>query len=422
MMPIEAQVLLGGPLLGGLLLRLVPRAFQPERRRVVLAATVLLVLAAPFVVAPWASPSIYDLIFSSWLVELTLLGPSLLPTATRLRWFTAGILTVCLFVGAASLETLARQLPSPPQSRGPVSGPALYPMRDARCATLFETGTVPARPQVPGVRRVIHLGDSLVFGEGVPEAANFVSLLKRARRNEEHLNYGLSNTGPDFYLARLRREAVGLNADDVIVYLFLGNDAWDIDGSYLCCADGPLLGAIEDGLPSNCPRPTWRHSLRYRLAVEPAPYLVRLLATRSEAANRLEAILERTARGLAWTTNELAGTPAQQARLGAILVALRDQVKSMHARLTLVLLPPRWSLVHPKPDDPFQALHRLVVKDANDAGIRTFDAWDLVQSALTGDPNEDWFVGTNDRDPHFGLAGHRLMAQWLSSTVLQPDP
>ena len=91
-----------------------------------------------------------------------------------------------------------------------------------------------ADARVPGVYRVVALGDSFVYG-GVAEADHWCGRLERAlaaSRGQpvEVLRLGVPGTGPPFYLRMWELEGARLAPDVVVVGLFAGNDFFDEQG------------------------------------------------------------------------------------------------------------------------------------------------------------------------------------------------
>jgi hypothetical protein len=85
----------------------------------------------------------------------------------------------------------------------------------------------------PGTRRVLVVGDSYVFGWGVPEADSIPGQLRArlasATSPVEVVNAGYhAGYSPDAYYAYLRREGMRLAPDVVVLVVFTGNDISDV--------------------------------------------------------------------------------------------------------------------------------------------------------------------------------------------------
>lgn len=87
----------------------------------------------------------------------------------------------------------------------------------------------------PGVRRILVLGDSFVWGYGVGDDEIFTEVLeRRLERSPPHagvryevLNTGVSGWGTDQEYLFLRREGFRYRPDVVVLAFFIVNDAWN---------------------------------------------------------------------------------------------------------------------------------------------------------------------------------------------------
>src|SRR5439155_1080671 len=80
--------------------------------------------------------------------------------------------------------------------------------------------------RVAGKRRVLVLGDSLVFGYGVEQDEVFTDVLEGMLPATEVINAGVSGYGTDQELLWFRSEGVRYRPDLVII-LMTGNDEWE---------------------------------------------------------------------------------------------------------------------------------------------------------------------------------------------------
>ena len=399
--------------LGCLLGRRLPR----RGRR---AATVLGVLLAA--VGPlWLGPlvpavSIHDVCFVAAAFAIGLL-------AARAELIGLLVSAVVLVVGLGAVEVYFRQRPIP--TRGALPAEAqwywTHEEREYGCRAFFpeaygddwspEWGDAPP-PRRPGVRRVLHVGDSMLAALDVQRGQRYTSLLEALRPGEEHLNLGILSIGPDAELLVLRRWLGRLHPDEVVLHVMPGNDVNDVDRPYACCHDGPLLDWDGSTPTERCHEPAWRFSRRKLLAQGPAPFPLRMLAYHSEAARRLLDGIERmTARAEAANDE-----PTQWAHFGGTLVAIRDEVARAGIPLTAVVLPSRREVV--ERGRGYRDVHDRIISITRAAGIRTVDAWDLFEQAIQRDPGAAWFLEAPN-NPHFERAGHRLYADWLARTLWQ---
>lgn len=412
-------VALAPPLAGALVGRRLARLARPAPSLVWPLA--LAALVGPLAVAVRLPFSIYDLVLASLTFTAGLFVGRASPRFDRRQLRGPLVSAVVLLAGAAVVEAVARRLPEPAvQLRQP--GEMHFVLRDDnrdfRCGALFNPSSVPPRAD-RRVPRVVYVGDSMLNPLDQPRESTFFELVKQQRPESEHINLGVGGIGPDMYLSLLRQHLDGLDADEVVLFLFLGNDIFDIDRPYGCCGGGPLLGPAP-GLALQCSEPAYARSYRDHWLRDPAPYSLRVFGHWSKAARLIAGAFARAQQVRPWRVTDWVGNDAQLARLRVILFAIRDEVARHHIPLRLVMIPPRWSLEGHPAVDPFAHMHASALRSAADAGIQTFDAWDTFQAAIDREPRRDWFHTEGTGNPHFGIAGHRLMADFLLTRVLPP--
>lgn len=258
----------------------------------------------------------------------------------------------------------------------------------AACALAFAEPADPERPPA-----VLHLGDSIVHGSGVrPEEA----VVAQLGRNEPAVHHRVAATpgvGPDVLLLALRRQLQRGPWDQVVLYLFPGNDVAEVDWPYACCPGGPLLDA---SLGARCEAPTHPSSIELWLQSSPPPLPIRVGGEVSRVLAHVDA------RWSGWRGRQVHGfTPstieAGQRRVVAIAIAMTAEVRAAGAVPTVVVLP------DPRPD-PRGNLTADVVASLTRAGVDPVDARAWLASAGPED-----FV-----DPiHLSPAGHARLAAWL---------
>lgn len=119
-----------------------------------------------------------------------------------------------------------------------------------------------ARERTPGVRRIVALGDSFVFGVGVDYGERFTELLEQKIPKVEVLNFGANAFGTDQELRTLETEALGYKPDLVIVVVFLGNDLVDIRHERRFSMPKPWFELAGGELVLHPPRHTWDVGVR----------------------------------------------------------------------------------------------------------------------------------------------------------------
>ncbi len=196
----------------------------------------------------------------------------------------------------------------------------------------------PIGPKAPGERRVVVLGDSLVFSVQVPLAQTFCEGLERrlnaaegarAGRRWRVINAGVQGYSPVHEWFFFDRVAAAFEPDIVLVVVFVGNDAVEaqdlepwLEAGRPLAAEGPALGTVRRIVRSShvlqLIRVRW-DQLRSRFT-SPAP--------ERPLASYLEDPPEFVGHGLAVT--------------GRIVRLIADRAASVGARAGLVLMPARF--------------------------------------------------------------------------------
>jgi hypothetical protein len=268
---------------------------------------------------------------------------------------------------------------------------------------------VPSRPGTR--RRVLHVGDSMVFGANVPRDQTFTVRLDELEPDVQHLNGGISGMAPDDYLVVLRRWVEHQPIDLAVMYLFAGNDLVGMDAPHPCSAWQPIL-TYDDGTarlryPS---APQTEHGLgvQWLLNNSPLPYLLRaMIAGGSVAAAFVGAAFDSWVTGALW-----AQTSAPVQHLETILRSARDELRERHIAFVVVVLPAAGAIEIP--GGPSEYLSRNVREIATRLDIPLHDATDLIRDALARGEHPIQPDGS-----HFNEEGHRLIARWLHTRLPQ---
>lgn len=418
------------PLAAGLLLGTGQRLSLKRRVAgiwpVLLVLTVLAGLGAGVGFA-WMRVGLWDLLSVAGLATAGWgLGAHVLATR-RGPFVLAGVTSL---LGLIALEAMARILPMPPAFPPAEEASLLIPSLEARqaqgrlhaqsaqaaCELLLPqpgaTDPLPARLAAPeGThRRVLHLGDSLAFGSGVPAAQRFTTLLERAEPGVAHLNGAMPGTSIDAQYLLALRALERTPVDLVVLHVFVGNDLVEVDRPYPCCREGPLLTWPAEGVPQpRCKtadvRPE-RGMTEWYLARSPAPYPLRVLTAVSLAARHLCGLQVRVAQRL----DEGPSLPPAVAteRYYRAVKALHAELTRRNIPLVLVILPVR-SALDAGPRGDAEVVQRL----GRDLKVPVLDAWSLFAEAVRSRPEASLFVPEPPGDPHFSAKGHALVADWL---------
>lgn len=290
---------------------------------------------------------------------------------------------------------------------------ALWPERSRRAA-FRDLPSSAGWARRPGVRRVLHVGDSMVAAADTDPGTSFEEVLARTVGGE-HLNLGVSNTGTDFELLSLRGWVPRLTPDEVVLYVFTGNDIDEIDRAYYSCGGGPLLGAASAGLPSRCPAPTYAPARATLLAQGPSPLPLRGLAAYSATLAHVTTGFERSLSR--WRDRAGPQNPEPSwTRYGEILAAIRDELAARRVPLRVVVLPARAAL------DPAESRWLELARDtqaravavARSLGLDVHDPSRTLAAAIAARPGARWFAG---QGPHFAPDGHAVFAAWLADEL-----
>jgi lysophospholipase L1-like esterase len=279
-----------------------------------------------------------------------------------------------------------------------------FPEHDAQ--TLVPREFVPP----PGhARRVLHLGDSMTWGAGVPSTDTFPAQLGALEPESLHVNAGIPAIGPDGYLALAHRWLPVFRPDLVVVSVFAGNDLIDLDSPYPCCEWGPLL-TYDGPAPSlRCPTARGLESrglpLEWLRSTSPPPYLLRTTAAVSAFSAYATAAFLRAERRA-----PTIGEDVTLAHFGAIVAALRDESRTQAAELAVVVLPPRAALASPSPRETVGFRTGASLVDvARREHILVLDAWDLFEAESLTRGVDPLFADA----VHFSRVGHEIVASWL---------
>lgn len=113
--------------------------------------------------------------------------------------------------------------------------------------------------------RLLVLGDSFAFGEGVDLEERFDTILRRRFPDLAVVNLGVMGYGPDQQLIRARRWVGKLRAGDVVLLLtYLGNDFHDLARVRHAGRPKPWLELRGDRLIEHPPATGWLATLRER--------------------------------------------------------------------------------------------------------------------------------------------------------------
>jgi hypothetical protein len=264
-------------------------------------------------------------------------------------------------------------------------------------------------PRPEARRRVLHLGDSMAFGFGLPRDQTFTADLERLEPGVQHINAAIPGTAPDAYLATLQTWIETLRVDLVVMHIYSGNDLDGLDSRYPCCGWESLLVYDDQRAALRCPQGTppalGQAGFRWLRYHTPPPYLVRALIGTSSAAAYVAA-------AMSLEPYFLIEQPlsTQAGHLEAILRSAGEMLTARRVGFAVHVLSPRNWLEDP--DFPHHYAPAILAA-ARQAGVVAFDSSDVLRNAVKD--GESLFFESGDI--HFNANGHRLLAPWLHEVL-----
>ncbi|MBI3782470.1 MAG: hypothetical protein HY270_03615 [Deltaproteobacteria bacterium] len=254
-------------------------------------------------------------------------------------------------------------------------------------------------------RRVLHIGDSMAFGFGLPRDQTFTADLERLEPGIQHINGSIPGTAPDAYLAVLQSWIVTQKIDLAVMYVYEGNDLEGLDSRYPCCDWQSLLTYDASTAHLRCQTatvPDLGHAgvtwLRYH---NPPPYLLRALVGTSSAATYLAA-----ATTVEPFLQEDQSRDTRLKHLGSILRTAGEVLTARGIPFLVVVLPAR-SWLESSATRQHDAVD--IVDVARRDNVRAIDASAVFRDAV--EQRASLFF--ENGDIHFNAAGHTLLATWL---------
>jgi hypothetical protein len=237
-----------------------------------------------------------------------------------------------------------------------------------------------------GTLRIVCLGDSFTFGEGVKEADSYPSVLqsilaKKQPGTVEVINAGVQgyDTKDEAALFLMRYAAF---KPDVVILGFVLNDASD---SAETIRENQ---AMRSDLPLSALGHTWK---------------IAEIIERRRAARRLqEEFFDTTRRSFdspKWTMCK------------EILSGMTGVARDDHFRFIVVIFPIFWQL---DANYPFAAIHKQIVDACKSAGCECIDLLDIYR----GHKAESLWVHPTDQHPN--EIAHRMAAERIASYLVEP--
>ncbi|HEX9945574.1 MAG TPA: GDSL-type esterase/lipase family protein [Thermoanaerobaculia bacterium] len=240
----------------------------------------------------------------------------------------------------------------------------------------------------PGTLRIVAVGDSFTFGQGVKLAHAWPSILERRLANAEVVNLGVPGYGVDQQLLMLESRGLRFRPDLVILGLHMP-DVFRNTAAWHRGYGKPVFRFVGDELKlTNVPVPP---------PGPPPPPLRRGLLERSRLFQLVSVRLERHGFGEVWDVTE--GIFRRMARVTA----------ETDARLIVLLLPTQHAVYGNALDRRLQArTAKRIAAILREIGIEHLDLTPALAAAADRNPRETLFyLG----DGHFTAAGNRVVAE-----------
>jgi hypothetical protein len=263
----------------------------------------------------------------------------------------------------------------------------------------------PVPTRVGASRRVLHVGDSMVYGANVLRNETFAADLERLEPQVQHLNGGVSGTSPDDYLVLVESWVKRVPVDRVVMYLFAGNDLINLDMPHPCSGWESLLN-YEDGRAhlrlASPASGAQQIGLHWLLINSPPPYIDRvLIEAHSTAAAFLGSIMTEWNQRAGWGRDR----EITYAHVEDILRTVSEELRSRHIAFTVVVLPQAGNIDTEGPSEELSSLTRGIAKKLE---IDELDATELLRDSLARGEHP-----IQPDNTHFTPEGHLLMAKWL---------
>ncbi len=259
-------------------------------------------------------------------------------------------------------------------------------------------------------RRVLHLGDSMAFGFGLPRQQTFTSILEQWQPDIEHVNAAIPGTAPDAYLRVMHSWLAMHRFDLVVLHIYEGNDLEGLDSHYACCNWQSLLVYKDGSAAARCPQPTQpdlgNAGLTWLRFHNPPPYLVRALVGTSSAAAFL-------AGAMTIEPFFLVDQPMDTRfeHLELILRAAKAEAAVHNIALVVDIIPARTWL---ETLSTWQHYAPRIVEIAQRVGVPVLDASAEFRAAVV--EGQQLFF-EHPADIHFAASGHALMGKWLHANI-----
>jgi lysophospholipase L1-like esterase len=275
-------------------------------------------------------------------------------------------------------------------------------------------------PKNPQTYRIVVLGDSYTFGDGIPLEDTYAKQLERQLnsnpaipRKIEVINFGVNGYNTVQELWRLKDKALDFKPDLIILGYYL-NDSLNIDLNFL--SENRAVQALPYGIPLPFKDFLRQHSKIYQVISGSYGRMLQILHLRADKVNRAAeyyrdyyfSLYEDTFQG--WQACQKA------------LIEIQKISRTHQIPLLVVLFP---ALINLEKNYPFEALHRKIT---NFLVAKNMAAMDLLP-VYSGRQSISLWANRHNRHPNrqgHAIAAdaiyHHLVTSQLIQAEKQPRP
>ncbi len=292
----------------------------------------------------------------------------------------------------------------------------------------FVGSTTVAKQKNPAIPRIVFIGDSLTFGQGVSNDESYPSVIRQLfttqQKHAEIINASMVGAGPNWYYLRLKHTVAEYAPDVVVIGLYIGNDFSDLQYFTSTKTDekGLPLGitTMHEYIDANGMRRSSSVPMRFRIPILKRSHIFQFITTSVFGAAM--SIEQPTANGspclLDNSCKELHNGIDETVRLVKGMQHISDDIG---AKLVIVLIP--WELQLPREllqrsDIQFFATDKTrhlvattLMTRLADAHIQTVDLLPAFE-AYHGSVPVIYRV-----DRHWNKTGHTIAAETLFPTL-----
>lgn len=253
---------------------------------------------------------------------------------------------------------------------------------------------IPPEPP-PGVRRIVGLGDSFLFGHGVELEESFLALLEEMLPGTETVNLGVQGHGTDQHLLMLETRGLRFQPDLVLLGLYT-----------------PEIERNAGAFHRDTPKPFFRLDGQGSLVLENVPVPregeafptpPEGLAGRSRLLSRAGTFLSRHGFGTVWDVT------------AAILERMEASSAAAGAELLVVVIPPQYA-VQGDAVERLSQRHTVSVVGGmlEDLGLEHVDVMPALAEHARERPEETLYF---PKDGHLTPAGNRVVAREIAKVL-----